>query len=366
MRILHVVSNLSIRSGIMSLLMSYFRNINREHIQFDFLYFDEREIDYKEEIKKLGGSIHKISTPLHLYRFKKELEEFLKQNTNKYKIIHIHEIFLPYFFRNAKKYGVKKLIIHSHAINYSDKKLNSLRNWLFSLPNDNIADHFCACSQIAGVKILRKKFKEEGTIIQNAIDLNKFYPNEISRNKLRKELKIEDKFVIGHVGSFVKAKNHFFLINILREIVKIQRNTILILIGEGILKEKVKEKLKKYNLENNVLFLNLGTKNNVNEILRVLDCFVFPSISEGLGIALIEAQASGLPCIFSDKIPKEANILSDSNKIISLNARVETWAREILNYKEVNVEKIKIKIQKAGFDISLEARKLEEYYFRIL
>lgn len=369
MRVVHITSNISIKSGIMSVLMNYYRNINREKIQFDFIYFDEREDTYEDEIKKLGGKIYKINTPKHPYKFRENLKNILINIECKKKIVHIHEVFLSLFFFDLKRITrIKRIIIHSHVTKFSDKKFNSLRNRVLGIGNNFISDTLCACSLDAGLKIFGKKFKKEGVIINNAIDLKKFYYNKELQKKLREKLGIENKYVIGHIGGFTPQKNHTFILDIFKEVLNQEQDSILILIGTGYLKERIKLKCQKLHIENNVIFLDLGKKNNVNEIMNIFDVFLFPSIYEGLGVVLVEAQATGIPCIFSDVIPKEVNILKENNKVLSLSLNKKYWAEELLKLNAQKIKRdnilIKEQIDRDGYNIETEIKKLEEFYLK--
>lgn len=369
MRVIHIASNISKNSGVMSVLMNYYRNINKKNIQFDFIYFDEYENTYKEEIQKLGGRFYKITSPKNPYKFWRELKRILIEIEDENKIVHIHEIFLSLFLFNLKKItGIKKIIIHSHATKFSNKKLNSIRNRILGIGNTFFSDILCACSFDAGINIFGKKFKKEGIVINNAINLKKFCFNRELRKELRRKFELDEKYVIGHVGGFRPEKNHNFILDIFKEVLKQKQESILILVGTGYLKEKIKLKCQKLNIEKNVIFLDLGEKNNVNEIMNIFDIFVFPSIYEGLGIVLIEAQATGIPCIFSDVIPKEANILKENNRVLSLNLNEKYWAEELLKLSNQKIKRdplfIKEQIDINGYNIEIESKKLEEFYLK--
>ena len=365
MRILHIVSNISIRNGIMSVIMSYCRNIDSKNFAFDFLYFDdtEKENTYFNGIKKMGGNVYKINKKNALKLFK-EINCFIKENALKYQIIHLHENYLIGSLINIKKYNKNiKIISHAHATKFSDKKIKAIRNKFFSIPNLFIPDKYLACSNDAGVAIFGKKFQEKGKILHNAIDLSKFCSNKKIRNKLRKELKIDDKFVIGHVGNFNKQKNHSFLIDCFYEIQKIKDNSVLVLVGDGVKREEILNKCRNLNIINKVIYL--GVRTDVNDIMNCFDCFVLPSTSEGLGIVLIEAQTMGIPCVFADTLPDEANIVRKHNCKMSLKLPASVWAKKILNCQSMRESNTKGLISKAGYDIKIETKKLEKYYLNL-
>lgn len=361
MKILHIVSNLSIRNGVMSVLMNYYRNIDKDLFVFEFLYFDEREMTYKDEIKKLGGTFYKIKKSNNPFQFANTFRKFLINHAGEYDILHLHEVYLACFLIGLKKIiGVKKIISHAHATRFSDHRLKESRNRIMSLSNRFLADCYFACSQDAGKMIFGKSFILNGKVINNAIDLDKFQEDPMTRKEYRKMLDLEGKFVVGHVGNFTPQKNHFFLIDIFYEVQKIKSNAVLLLVGDGECRKKVIDKCMKLEISDKVIFL--GARNDVNKIMNVFDCFVFPSIYEGLGIALIEAQATGVVCFFSDVVPFEANILKKSNRIMSLSDSSLNWAMTILNMKKCKDTDIKLSIRNAGYDITIEAKKLEQIY----
>lgn len=364
MKVLHIVSNISIRSGVMSMLMNYYRKIDKSKVQFEFLYFDEKEGTYENEIYFLGGRTIKIERPSQYFKYRKSINSFFKENYEKYHIIHIHEIYMSSFLIGCKKMsGAKKIVVHAHATKFSDHKLNNLRNRLLAIPNKFLPDYYFACSKEAGIYCFGKKFKKNGIIIKNAINLKKFYPSEEDRSIIRKKLGIDKKFVIGHVGNFTPPKNHKFLIKIFKEILEKKENSILVLIGDGYLKPEIERKVKRMGIENSVLFL--GTRKDVNKIIKAFDCFLFPSLYEGLGIVLVEAQATNIPCVFSDVVPTDANILTENNRTISLEEKETIWAKEVLELNKKNYCNVSKIITEAGYNIESESKKIEEIYYSL-
>ncbi len=366
MKVLHIVSNLSIRSGVMTVIMNYYRNMNTttKNFSFEFIYFDDRKITYQEEIEKLGGKVHKVKRSKNPFKIFLEINKFIKQHITEYQIIHIHEIYLIGALIGIKRKNKNiKIISHAHATKFSERKLANIRNKIASIPNANIPDYYFACSSKAGKICFGKKFEKRGQILKNAIDLSKFKQSDLIRKKIKDKLNLTDKYVIGHVGSFNIVKNHLFLIDIFYELQKKKENAVLILVGDGERKEEVLHKCEELDIKNKVIYL--GIRDDVNEVMNSFDCFVLPSIYEGLGIVLIEAQATGIPCVFSDVVPGEANILKKNNTSLSLNKSPKVWAEEVLKCKGItkNPEE---KIRNAGYDIKLEAKKLEQFYNSII
>lgn len=363
-RVLHVVSNISKTNGVMSVLMNYYKKINKEKVQFDFLYYDDYLDTFEDEIKLLGGKTIKLPKPSSFHKFKKKLNEFLKCNYKTYQILHIHDVFMSAFLINAKKYGgIERVIIHAHATKFSDHKIGEIRNRILALANFYVPDYYFACSKKAGKHCFGRIFEKKGIVVNNAIDLQQFYEDKNDRQFIRKKLNVNDKFVIGHVGNFSYPKNHFFIIDIFKKITEQRNDVVLILVGDGNLQKKVIEYCVKLDVEDKVMFL--GICNDVNIIMRAFDCLIFPSLYEGFGIVLVEAQATNIPCVFSDVVPKETNILTENNYILSLKKTSDEWANIILNLNSYSINNVSERIKDAGYSIDVEAKKLEEVYYEI-
>ena len=247
-----------------------------------------------------------------------------------YKIVHSHINTLSVFSLFAAKCaGIPTRIAHSHSTtNKREWKKNLLKQVLRPF-SKLFATDYMACSELAGRWLFGNKTFDKGEvyILNNAIELDKFAYNEKYRKKHRKELGIsEDTLVIGHVGRFVEQKNHRFLIDIFNEVHKKNKNSVLLLVGQGPLEEEIKEKVNKLGLTSSVKFL--GQRSDVNELYSTMDVFLFPSLYEGLGMALIEAQVAGCKCIASDVIPTDAKI---TNNLIFLNLMdsSEFWAASV-------------------------------------
>ncbi|QWU15127.1 Glycosyltransferase involved in cell wall bisynthesis [Paenibacillus sophorae] len=347
--------------GIESFIMNYYRNMDLNKIQFDFvnMYGD---IAYQDEIIKLGGRIYKIpffkKHPLKNY---KEMQQLIKEQ--KYKIVHVNMLSAAYDLPliAAEKNGANCIIAHSHnsfsppgIIRKSMDLVNKSRMLKY-------ATHLFACSEQAGKWMFKEnKSKKPVHILNNAIDSTKFSYSPETRVEVRLKYNLHEKLVIGHVGRYQYQKNHTFLIDVFYEIYKRNSKAVLLLIGEGELKEKITEKVKSLGIENAVRFL--GIRSDINDLMQAMDVFLFPSLFEGLGIAAIEAQAVGLPCFLSDSIPKEVNI-TGLVKYISLKSTAETWAITILEsmdyFKRTDVSD---RIAENGYDIKQMSCWLENFY----
>lgn len=348
--------------GVESVVMNYYRHIDRTKIQFDFICDeDSTNIPY-EEIEKMGGKVILIPPYQKVFKYHKKLKEVLKSGG--YKIVHSHINTLSVFSLFAAKCaGVPVRIAHSHSTtNKKEKKKNLLKQVLRPFSKVFATDYMC-CSELAGRWLFGNKEYDNGNVylLNNAIDLDKFKYDEEKRKEKRKELNIEDStLVIGHVGRFVEQKNHRFLIDIFNEVHKQKENSILLLAGQGPLMEEMKEKVKILGIEDSVKFL--GQRNDINELYQAFDVFCLPSLYEGLPVVGVEAQATGLLCIFSDDMTKETKVL-DTTEFLSLNQSVEMWGKHILKSFEVYTRKTnQTEIKNNGFDIRNEAKKLSDYY----
>lgn len=355
-RILHIVTYMG-RGGLETMLMNYYRHIDKSRVQFDFLVHRDFEADYDGEILDLGGKIYRISR-LNPFSFKyhKELNDFFK-NHPEYQIIHVHQDCMSSIaLKIAMKNKVPIRIAHSHNAN-QDKNIKYLikRFYMRSIPR--YATALFACGEDAGNWMFEgKSFR----ILNNAIDSNLFKFNTDIRDEVRNDLNLNNKFVVGHVGRFDLQKNHSFLIDIFYEIQKIRTDSILLLIGSGNGELTIKEKVKKLNIEDKIIFM--GVRNDVNKLMQAMDIFVFPSLYEGLPVTLIEAQASGLPIIKSDNVPDQCTITNNVHTL-SLEESPIIWAKKIfevcINFERKNISS---EIISAGYDISSNAKWLENYY----
>lgn len=341
--------------GVESVIMNYYRNINRNQIQFDFLCNGDG-IAYSDEINELGGDIFYI-TPLskNPIKYKKELKNFFKENSKKYDVIWVNVCALSNidYLKYAKKYGINRRIIHSHNSQSIESKLKRIFHNINKNYVTNYSTDLWACSKEAGEYFFdQKRFN----IINNAINLDDFKYDQEIRNKTREELKLGDKFVIGNVARFHFQKNHKFLIDIFYELVKKKPNSMLLLIGEGEDMPEIKKLVEELELDDKVLFL--GKRSDINQLYQAMDVFILPSLFEGLPVVLVEAQASGIPVIASSEGIPENTKMVDNFTFVSLNNSFEFWSDIILNQNLVNKSELNIKLLKEkGFDINIESNK---------
>lgn len=354
-----------IGGGVESVVMNYYRHIDRTKIQFDFICDeDSTNIPY-EEIEKLGGKVILIPPYQKVFKYHKVLKKILKDAD--YKIVHSHINTLSVFSLFAAKCArIPVRIAHSHSTtNKKEKRKNALKQLLRTFSKLFATDYMC-CSELAGRWLFGNKEYDKGNVylLNNAIDIDKFKYNEEVRKRIREELNIQDNtLVIGNVGRFVEQKNHRFLIEIFNEIHKQNDNSILLLAGQGPLMGEIKIKVKNLGLEKCVKFL--GQRKDINELYQAFDVFCLPSLYEGLPVVGVEAQATGLLCVFSKDMTKETKIL-ESTQFLSLNQKASEWAKIILDKSELNCKKDTSKeMSENGFDINIEANKLEKIYRKL-
>ncbi len=358
-RILQISGDIRHDSGIMNVILNWHRYIDTTKIQFDYLtFFPSNKSDYEQEILKLGGRVYQLPHPYkHPLNFLKESYEFFK--THHYRTIHSHITHLNLFFYPlAKLFDTKNIIQHAHGTKWSDKKLNAWRNYLMLHAVWPLITCKLACSQAAGNFWYKKGF----TVINNGVNVEKFSYSPKVRSEKRRELGLEDNFVIGHVGRFSPEKNHTFLIDMFEQLIKKDPSAKLVLVGGGPLENKIRSLVVSKQLQCNVLFL--GTRKDVPELLQAFDVFVLPSFHEGMPVVAIEAQAAGLPCVFAGNITPEVCLLSTSC-ILSLQDCIEKWAEKILSLKNISRMNGVTVMKEMGFDSSQTAKQIQGFYLKL-
>ena len=355
LRILHVVTNMD-RGGLETMIMNYYRKIDRDKIQFDFLTHRTGHFDYDDEIKSLGGIIYSLPrlNPFSL-RYRNALSNFFSEHSE-YKIIHVHQDCLSsIILKEAERHKVPVRIAHAHSSN-QDKNIKLLIKLFYKRFIPKYATQLFACGKEAGDWMFGGAPYD---IINNAIDSSKYVYNPDKRKSIRTDLSIQPyELIIGHVGRFAQVKNHTFLIDVFHEISK-QYKAKLLLVGDGEFRDTIDCKVKAYNLEDKVIFT--GVQSNVSDYLQAMDVFVFPSLYEGLPLTLVEAQASGLPCVISDAIPSECK-KTDLVTQLSLDSGSEKWAEMVIALSQTKRKDTSAQIIASGFDIKNNANKLADFY----
>lgn len=361
-KILHSVSNMD-RAGIETMLMNYYRHMDKDIIQFEFLANKPKPGDYDEEVRALGGKVYVSPglNPLHYPEYLRFVGGIL-QKDDRFKIVHAHnEAMGLYALNTAKKAGIPVRIAHAHNTRIIRDYKYPLKLFCKQFLPYSATDLW-SCGRDAGIYFFgRKNWEKKGHILRNAISLDKFAFNPEPRAKLRAEKGFGEKTVIGHVGRFNIQKNHTRLLDIFAEYVEINPNAVLALIGEGELESDMRAKASSLGIAEKVHFA--GLQSNVNEWYQAFDLFVLPSLFEGLPVVGIEAQAAGLPCLFSDKVTDEV-LLSDRAERLLLNDSDERWAKKIdalVRAPHDRAAGVSI-VRDAGYDIVTEAARLTDLY----
>mgnify|MGYP001414651808 CR=1 FL=1 len=343
-RILHVVYCMD-PGGIENWLMNILRVTNRDIFHMDFLFHTKKISAYDEEILALGSNILRCPWSKNPLLYSRNFKIIIKKH-GPYNVIHSHvHHFSGWILRAAYQAGIKIRIAHSHN-NIND--LISRENWIrkaYYFYMKYLIKRYASVGIAASIQSAKSLFgpKWENTnrwqLIQYGINVNPFQMS-VDKNALRRKLGItDDSLVVGHVGRFCEQKNHPFIIDIFSEIIRKDPFVRLILIGDGQQFSTIKKLSKKKGVYKNIIFT--GSSSNVAELmLGAMDVFIFPSLWEGLGIVIVEAQAAGLPCILSERIPHEAEIVSSLIYRIPLSKSAKEWAEIIFDVHKMKKKKI--------------------------
>ena len=362
-RILHLFTILN-RGGAETNVMNYYRKLDKTKFQFDFVVHRMEKGAYEEEILALGGRIFRFSPihPFKLKKYKQQIQTFFQEH--QYSIIHGQCSELGYFFyKEAYKRGVPIIIAHGHN---SKTKLDFKYpfRWFWKKRMMRYVNTYFSCGDEASVWLFGKKNADKAFTMTNAIDTKCFAYREEKALQIRKQLDAEQTKNFIHVGRFNIQKNHEFLIAVFNELLKKDFNQKLFLVGEGELKKQIQEQVAKLGIEQKVFFL--GSRNDVNELLQGMDVFLFPSLFEGLPVSFVEAQASGVRCVISDGIPKEAILIPENVSVLSLKESAIQWANKIHALNLCSKKDVSQQIIDKGYDIESNVRILENKYLSLL
>ena len=357
-RILQCVNDMH-RAGLETMLMNYYRNIDRTKIQFDFLTHRPYKSDYDDEILSMGGKIYYAPRlyPQNYPKYFKWMKQFFKEHPE-YKIIHSHIDAMSYLpLKAAKNAGVPIRIAHSHNTSIDRDFKYPLKQY-FRFKITKVATDYCACGQEAGRFLFGDK---EFTFIPNAIEVDRFLFNKEIRARKRTELGITNEFVVGHVGRLSYQKNHKLLINIFNKLLMKEPNSVLILVGVGEKEDEIRQQVHDFKIESKVKFL--GNRDDVNELYQAMDVFLMPSFFEGVPVVGIEAQFADLPCIFSNKVPKEVKFNSKT-KFVELDADLDQWVSTIEEVKNDSRSNKSVDLSNSQYNIKNAHNILSDFYIK--
>lgn len=360
-RILHVLGSLEI-GGAEVMIMNLYRQIDRSQVQFDFVIHTTEHCFFEDEISRLGGRIYRVPrfSGFNILQYMQAWKVFFQSHPD-YQIIHSHVASSSALHLGIAKQFNLYTIAHSHSVKMFHG-VKGMMDKVFSFPTRWIANHFFACSKTAGQARFGNKIVDSNKfkVIKNALDVNRLGYSPDTRETYRKQLNLDGKFVVGHVGRFDVMKNHDFLIRLFSLVHEQQHNATLLLIGDGEQRPVIELLIKKFALEDVVQVL--GTRNDVVELLQTMDVFVFPSIAEGLGISVIEAQATGLPCVVSKCVPTDVKI-TELVEFLDLKDSIERWAKTILQY-DTGYKRYSHTdaLTDNGYDVIMTAGYLQAFY----
>jgi len=358
-RVAHIMGKM-LGGGVEAMVMNYYRHINREKVQFDFIVDEDSTIVPQEEIENLGGAVYTIPPYQKSRAYHKALVKLFSEKN--YSIVHSHINTLSVFpLYAAKRAGVPVRIAHSHSTAGKGELKRNILKYTLRPFSKRYPTHFFACSKYAGRWLFGKK--ANFAVVKNAIDISNFQFCKQVRQTMRNELGIENKFVVGHAGRFTKQKNHSFLLDIFHEVFKQNPNAILLLIGEGELEQDVRKKIAYLNLSDNVQLL--GVRGDVAKLMQAMDVFLLPSLYEGLPVVGVEAQMAGISVVASDVITQEVK-LSENFIFLPLEMPASNWAENILSLDLTAREDASKKALASGYDIRTAAEELCRLYERCL
>nr|WP_308668297.1 glycosyltransferase [uncultured Agathobacter sp.] len=344
------------KSGIDKYLLNVINIIRKYDVTIDCLtsMFD---LELKNMLADFGVGLITIPSLKHPIKQYKTMISILESGQYDEAYFNISEAFNSIGVLAAFKMNVNRIVVHSHSsgVNSNNIFKRTIRTWIHELSKPTLVDKasvLCACSDTASEWMYSRK--DDVTIINNAIDLNKFKFDEDVRNSIRKEFDLEEKIVVGHVGAFCYQKHSEFLVDIAVELKKINPQYVIMSVGDGAELDKVKRKADKLKVSNNMIFL--GVRNDVHKLLSAMDVFVLPSRFEGLPIVAVEAQASGLPIVLSDTISKSSKMLSNCS-FLNINEPADVWAKQIDQFSRMGRENLnKEMLQK--YDISVQKKQI--------
>lgn len=366
-RVLHVVSCMNC-GGAETMIMNLYRNIDRSILQFDFIVHNEEKGYYDEEIIKLGGRIIRCKSlgTIGVFKYINQISNIIIKK-GPFNAVHAHtDIQSGVVALAAKIAGVKIRVTHSHSTELQHKSNYKFKIYykILSVIIKLFSNNYCACSTKAGEFLYGKKNIENLIVLNNGIDVDKFLELDVNKiKKLKKDFLIEDScIVLGHIGRFIEVKNHKFIIRIAKKLKEMKIKYKFILVGDGVLLNDILEEIKKEKLDEEFIFL--GLRKDVHDILKIIDIFIMPSLYEGIPVALIEAQASNVTCIISDKIDGESDMGLNLTHRVSLESGELNWCNNIIRLSKSKSDKLNIKkqLKLKGYDVIDNINKIYKLY----
>ena len=355
-RIAHIIGRMC-AGGVESVVFNYYRQINKDVIQFDFYYDSDSTIEPPEELVSLGARFFKVPAYKNLNKYINTLYNHFK--INNYDIVHSHLNTLSIFpLFAAKMAGIPIRIAHNHSVPGGNEwRRNALKYFLKNFSKTYATDYF-ACSEKAGRWLFGNRIYEDGKvfILRNAVDFEKYLKEYPESTEMIQKLNIKDKFIVGNVGRFTFAKNHSFLLEVFKLVKKERNDAILLLVGDGELREEIIEKINTLGISDSVIMA--GKVSNPEIYYKLMNVLLIPSIFEGLSLTAIEGQISGIPVLASEAVPIEAKI-SSAFKYLSLSESALCWAEEVI---KISQKKSYLTEEHENYDIKRKVSVLENWY----
>lgn len=348
--------------GVESVVMNYYRHVDRSKVQFDFLVDSDSTLVPRKEIESLGGRVFVISPYQDILRYQRELETLFREQ--RWLIVHSHVNALSVFpLMVAKRAGVPVRIAHSHSTaNPNELAKTAIKDVLRTQANRYPTARF-ACGRYAGEWLFGRGVPFE--VMPNAIELGRFAFSSESRKNVRAELDIaESAFVVLHMGRFVEQKNHRFLLEVFAELLRLRPDTVLLLAGDGPLRAEMEQRAQSLGIAGSVRFL--GQRPDADRLYSAADVFCLPSLYEGLPVVGVEAQAAGLPILLSDSVTREV-LITSRVRMLPLSAGVRAWTEALATAGEGRTEPMSEADREAvsRYDIENAAPRLADKYLEL-
>lgn len=353
--------------GVENLILNYYYAIDKSKIQYDFFVESLSDIIDVKKIRSLGGNVYIIPSIKKLFKYKRVLMKLLSEN--RYDIVQSNINSLSIFpLKVAKKANIKVRIANSLSTSNLKEKIRDFIKNILRKKSKKYATHYFACSNLAGVWLFGKDILQSNKFykVNNAVITQRYAFNPEFKSALIKKHSLEDRFVVGNIGRLEKQKNQLFLIDVFFELLKFKPNAFLIIIGDGELEVELHEKLHQLGLDEKCLILtskDVGVRGEVAKYYSLFDCFVLPSLYEGLPTVGVEAQIASLPCFFASTITEEVKI-SDKSFFIDLNEHPNSWAKIIFERTNSNIRESNVFIE--SYDIKVQSKNLTDIYFKLL
>ena len=364
-RILQIVDNLSMDSGVSAMLMNLYRNISKEDIQFDFLVCKRVENSYEREIEALGGSVYYMGNPLsarECIKANRNFKMFFQRRSQDYAVVHLHSPTISIFsLRYAKRYKVANRIVHSHSSMTSQNKFKALINLFLMNRGKAYANHYWTCSTKAARFLFGDRCCNHHSInlIKNAVDVSKFRYNKLLADQCRQELACLPKTIVCHVSNFHPIKNHIFLIDVMKRAVSCRKDLVFLYVGDGPVRKRFETRVKEEGLSQFCIFV--GKTDRVEYYLQGADFVWLPSIKEGLPVTIVEAQACGVPCLVSDTVTAEVDV----GQVAFLSLQTSVWVQQLVALRRQSAEERERRsraFENTAFNIMNEAKRVEQLY----